>query len=112
LATSRWSPAADGRRECSTNWARPRSSGPASTLRPGLDIGARSAGEIALSICAGIVSSRPRLARRAVAEAVRAAVAVDPICGMEVAVSPASLHVGDVYFCGAGCMASWPEERI
>jgi xanthine dehydrogenase accessory factor len=73
----------------------------------GLDIGARSAGEIALSICAGIVSSRPRLARRTVVEAVRAAVAVDPVCGMEVAVSPASLHVGEVYFCGAGCMTSW-----
>ena len=77
----------------------------------GLDIGARSAGEIALSICAGIVSSRPRRARRAVAEAVRAAVAVDPVCGMEVAVGPASLHVGDVYFCGAGCLASWRASR-
>jgi xanthine dehydrogenase accessory factor len=73
----------------------------------GLDIGARSAGEIALSICAGIVASRPRLARRVVAEAVRAAVAVDPVCGMEVAVSPASLHVGEVYFCGPGCLTSW-----
>jgi xanthine dehydrogenase accessory factor len=78
----------------------------------GLDIGARSASEIALSICAGIVASRPRLAQLAPvyaddAEAVRTAVAIDPVCGMEVAVSPASLHVGDVYFCGPGCMASW-----
>jgi xanthine dehydrogenase accessory factor len=77
----------------------------------GLDIGARSAGDIALSICAGIVASRPRPARRVGAEAVRAAVAIDPVCGMEVAVSPASLHVGDVYFCGPGCMASWQRQR-
>jgi xanthine dehydrogenase accessory factor len=78
----------------------------------GLDIGARSASEIALSICAGIVASRPRLVRSASAQGadvatVRTAVAIDPACGMEVAVSPASLHVGDVYFCGPGCMASW-----
>lgn len=76
----------------------------------GLDIGARSASEIALSICAGIVASRPRIARLAAvgdAEVARTAVAIDPVCGMEVAVSPASLHVGDVYFCGPGCMASW-----
>jgi xanthine dehydrogenase accessory factor len=78
----------------------------------GLDIGARSAAEIALSICAGIVASRPRLShvapgRGGLEELVRATVAIDPVCGMEVAISPASLHVGDVYFCGPGCMASW-----
>jgi xanthine dehydrogenase accessory factor len=76
----------------------------------GLDIGARSAAEIALSICAGIVASRPRLPRLAIAETVRTTVAIDPVCGMEVAVSPASLHVGDVYFCGPGCMASWRAQ--
>ena len=53
----------------------------------GLDIGARSAAEIALSVCAGIVAARPRVARLAERPAAAGpAVAVDPICGMEVLV--------------------------
>ncbi len=82
----------------------------------GLDIGARSAAEIALSICAGIVAARPRLPHPtaeppAAGRAATLGVAIDPVCGMEVAVSPASLQVGDVYFCGPGCLAAWRASR-
>jgi xanthine dehydrogenase accessory factor len=97
----------------------------------GLDIGARGAGEIAASIVAEIIASRfqpGRLGRApgaagaagpagsggaswergtppgAVADPPQAA---DPVCGMPVAVSPASLQYQLAettwYFCGPGC---------
>ena len=74
----------------------------------GLDIGARSAGEIALSVCAAIVAARPRVARVPAAPVPPGpAVAVDPVCGMEVLVEDGALQAGDVYFCGPGCLAAW-----
>ena len=60
----------------------------------GLDIGARSPGEIALSVCAGIVAARPRVARPAVGPPPNPTVAVDPICGMEVLVGDGTLQAG------------------
>ena len=33
------------------------------------------------------------------------AVALDPVCGMEVLVEDGALQAGDVYFCGPGCLA-------
>jgi xanthine dehydrogenase accessory factor len=73
----------------------------------GLDIGARSPAEIALSVCAGIVAARPRVTRPAVGPAASPTVAVDPICGMEVLVGDGTLQAGDVYFCGPGCLMAW-----
>jgi len=74
----------------------------------GLDIGARSAGEIALSVCAAIVAARPRVARVPAAPVPPGpAVAVDPVCGMEVLVEAGALQAGDMYFCGPGCLAAW-----
>jgi len=66
----------------------------------GLDIGARTPEEIALSILAKIVA-----VRRAPKDA--PATAVDPVCGMTVTVvpgTPSLVHAGEtLYFCREGC---------
>jgi xanthine dehydrogenase accessory factor len=81
----------------------------------GLDIGARTAGEIALSVFADIVACRPRVVvpvpDGATAEP---AVARDPVCGMDVAVTSSSIavqHAGaPVFFCGTGCRQAFLDD--
>jgi xanthine dehydrogenase accessory factor len=81
----------------------------------GLPLGARSPADIAIAILAQFVQeSRAQPAVLATIP-VRTEVAVDPICGMEVAVSEASLRLelgGETYyFCREGCRAAFAEQH-
>ena len=75
----------------------------------GLDIGGRTAAEIALSVLAELVSER-RTAERHAPAAVPAT-AIDPVCGMTVAAVDSSPHVTidgvTTWFCCAGCRTAF-----
>jgi xanthine dehydrogenase accessory factor len=76
----------------------------------GLDIGARAPEEIALSVMAQIVQEKRK---KSVVE--KPAEAIDPICGMSVAVATAR-HSAQVkgrtyYFCCAGCRSKFLQKE-
>jgi xanthine dehydrogenase accessory factor len=79
----------------------------------GLDLGGRTAPEIALSILAELVGERRAAAAERTAP-VEPATAVDPVCGMTVAAVPASVHRetagGTVFFCCVGCRDAYAAD--
>jgi xanthine dehydrogenase accessory factor len=90
----------------------------------GLDLGGRTAAEIALSVLAELVAERrsgvvvPAAATEPAPQSqpARPATAVDPVCGMTVAAVPATLHLetpgGTVWFCCAGCRDAYTADPV
>jgi xanthine dehydrogenase accessory factor len=79
----------------------------------GLDIGARTAAEIALSVLTELVAER-RAAERHAPPAAASAGAIDPVCGMTVAAVDSSPHLTvdgtTTWFCCAGCRTAFVED--
>jgi xanthine dehydrogenase accessory factor len=76
----------------------------------GLDIGASSPEEIAISVLAELIAEH-----HAHPVTTALASAVDPVCGMEVAVTDATAFLdgegGRVYFCGSGCREAYAAQH-
>ena len=79
----------------------------------GLDLGAVANAEIAVAVMADLVARRVRgeLVTGGSSEALRRVEAIDPVCGMTVAVDDAKYHTvhdgNDYWFCAPGCLRAF-----
>ena len=84
----------------------------------GVEIGAKTAPEIALAVMAEVVSAirvDGLSAAESAAEPERPAQAIDPVCGMTVTIGPDTLHAvvdgTDDWFCAPGCRKAFLAEH-
>lgn len=102
-----------------TSWLTDRGAPGVDSIRnpAGLDLGARTPPEVALSILAEIVQSRPDQALEAMAAGAGTAVgptAIDPVCHMDVEIA-AARYTSEVngtryYFCCAQCQTAFAKD--